>query len=123
MDNNKVWVSIVVLIHVILLGMCAVTFGNNETAKATFAAAPIESSKSLETSMLKSWCGELVGDCRMIGGWFFQENAIQTQDGHIWDMNTESINPHELLLIWFDDMGTSQIEDDQIIRIWSEIYD
>lgn len=75
------------------------------------------------TTSLDSWCGEPVGQVRMIGGWYHDKDTIETEDGNLWELNTEDINEYELLLIWFDDMGTPEIEDDQIIKVWSEVYD
>ena len=75
------------------------------------------------TDYIDSWCGEPAGQIRMIGGWYHDENIIETEDGNLWELNTESIHEWELLLIWFDDMGTPEIEDDQIIKVWSEVYD
>ena len=88
------------------------------------AAAPVESASKYDISALEAWCGEPRGTCRMIGGWYYDYNTIETEDGHLWELNTESINEWELLLIWFDDMGTpDNVEDDQIVKVWSEVYD
>lgn len=76
-----------------------------------------------DTTALDSWCGEPNGTIRMIGGWYYAPDTIETEDGNLWELNTEDINEYELLLIWFDDMGTPEIEDDQIIKVWSEVYD
>lgn len=68
-------------------------------------------------------CEELVGNCRMSYARYYDANGIETTDGNVWDVSTDSINPYELLLVWFDDMGTEEIEDDTIIEIWRTIYD
>ena len=59
----------------------------------------------------------------MIGGWYHAENTIETEDGHLWNLNTEDINEYEFLLVWFDTMNTPEIEDDQIVKVWTELYD
>ena len=76
-----------------------------------------------DTTFLDSWCGEPTGQIRMIGGWYHAENAIETEDGHLWGLNTEGINEYEFLLVWFDTMDTPEIEDDQIVKVWTELYD
>jgi hypothetical protein len=76
-----------------------------------------------DTTSLDSWCGEPTGQIRMIGGWYHAENAIETEDGHLWDLNTEGINEYEFLLVWFDTLNTPEIEDDKIVKVWTELYD
>ena len=68
-------------------------------------------------------CEELVGNCRMSYARYYDANGIETTDGNVWDVSTDNINPYELLLVWFDDMGTKEIEDDTIIEIWRTVYD
>ena len=60
---------------------------------------------------------------RMIYGKYHSPDTIETTDGNLWALNTDDINEYESLLVWFDDMGTSEIEDDQIYKVWREIYD
>lgn len=81
------------------------------------------STSCFNTDYLDMWCGEPVGQIRMIGGWYNSPDTIETEDGNLWELNTEDINEWELLLVWFDDMGTPDIQDDQIIKVWSEVYD
>lgn len=75
-----------------------------------------------DTTYLSYWCGESTGIIRMIGGWYHTENTIETEDGHLWNLNTEDINEYEFLLVWFDTMNTPEIEDDQIVKVWTELY-
>ena len=84
---------------------------------------PYSHASHYDISALESWCGEPTGVCRMIGGWYYDPGTVQTEDGHLWELNTEDINENELLLIWFDTMDTPEIKDDQIVKVWSEIYD
>ena len=60
---------------------------------------------------------------REVKGHYFAEDTILTEDGNMWSVNTDGIMDCELLLVWFDTMGTDSVEDDQIIEIWRTVYD
>lgn len=122
--GNKILAMLVVAI-LISCGVAAATHNpNNSKEVKEIAAAVIESPLHYyDTSALDSWCGEPCGGIRMIAGWYVQPDTIETEDGNWWSLNTESINPDECLLIWFDDKGTPEITDDEIIKVWSEVYD
>lgn len=142
MDKFTNYCAINIAVCVLLLAACVsglwYTTSNNSKENREPAAGEVISptyqvnspddhalpqSSNFNTDYLDSWCGEPIGQIRMIGGWYHDENIIETEDGNLWELNTESINEWELLLIWFDDMGTPEIEDDEIIKVWSEVYD
>lgn len=118
--------EILVCLLLLSCGIAATATHNPNKSKEVeeeIAAVAIESPTHYDTSALEAWCGEPHGNIRMIAGWYIQPNTIQTEDGSWWSLNTKSINENECLLIWFDDMGTPEIVDDEIIKVWSEVYD
>lgn len=131
-------IAAVLCIILLTAGIYAAATPNHSKENAEPAAGEVISSTDLamspdeyepphtsrfDTTALDSWRGEPAGQIRMISGWYFAPDTIETEDGNLWELNTEDINEYELLLIWFDDMGTPEIEDDQIIKVWSEVYD
>jgi len=116
-------IALLALVCVFLVGGYALAANNSKEDEETCGGA-VESATQYDITALEAWCGETVGACRMIGGWYFDEGVIETQDGNLWRVNTNQIGEWEFLLIWFDDMGTTdEIGDDQIVKIWSEVYD
>ena len=124
---KKRWLLVILALLVLTLVSASVRAAGLNKSKdeegEEIAAVPVESASKYDTSYLEAWCGEPKGTVRMLAGWYTDKTHIYTEDGEIWEMNTEGINEYELLLIWFDDMGTPEIEDDQIIKVWQEIYD
>lgn len=116
--------GVCICIAILLASICGLWYTTiNNSKDEELAATSVESPSKYDTSALEAWCGEPKGTVRMIGGWYADKTHIETEDGNLWEMNTESINEFELLLIWFDDMNTPETEDDEIIKIWSEVYD
>lgn len=113
-------IALLALMYTPLLFVCMIASNNSEDRAC---GEPLETSSKYDITALEAWCGEPQGACRMIGGWYHDANTIETEDGALWDVNTDSINEYEFLLVWFDTMGTEETEDDQIIKIWSEVYD
>lgn len=74
-----------------------------------------------DMSALDTWCGRPVGSLRVIGGIKYDKNSVLTDDGHIWSFENLDIQYDQLYLIWFDDMGTKEVDDDEIIKIWKEV--
>lgn len=120
---GKEILAIITCVILLCLGVVASNNNPNNSKDEELAATSVESPSKYDTSALEAWCGEPKGTVRMIGGWYADKTHIETEDGNLWEMNTESINEFELLLIWFDDMNTPETEDDEIIKIWSEVYD
>lgn len=126
MVSKKNWALVILWVFLMFVFTAIVvsdqaTANNSKTEEVCGGA--VESASKYDVSYLEAWCGEPVGTVRMIAGWYADKDTIETEDGNLWALNTESINEWELLLIWFDDMGTPQVEDDQIIKVWSEVYD
>lgn len=126
MNMKKRWLLVILALLILTLVSASVRAAGLNKSKdkegEELAAAPVESSSKYDTSALEAWCGEPKGTVRMTAGWYSALDTIETEDGELWELNTEDIPEYALLLIWFDDMGTPEIEDDQIIKVWQEIY-
>lgn len=78
-----------------------------------------------DVSALSGWCG--AGECgtvRMVGAVITGEAAgcweLMDDHGEIWYIEKLNLLPDDFLLIWIDDMGTDDIQDDEIIKVWRE---
>ena len=76
-----------------------------------------------DTTLLPAWVEAPESSVRMIYGWYYAQDEIETTDGNLWGLNTDEILPEDSLLIWFDTMNTPEIEDDQIVKVWKGVYD
>lgn len=74
-----------------------------------------------DLTALDMWCGRPEGSIRVIGGVKVEPNTIMTDDGHTWEFENVEIEYDQLYLVWFDDMGTNEVTDDQIIKLWKEV--
>lgn len=93
---------------------------NPETpTQRTYRAAEIIIQKQVfDTSALNTWCGEPNGTIRMIGAQALDENTLEDETGNLWGW--DDVEEQSFYLLWIDDMGTPQIEDDEIVKIWEE---
>lgn len=73
-----------------------------------------------DVSALESWCGEPTGKIRMVGGWFYEENVLEDELGNLWGF--DGAKEDAFYLLWIDDMGTADVKDDEILKVWSEFY-
>lgn len=71
-----------------------------------------------DISVLETWCGEPSGTIRMVGAWFYDENTFEDETGNLWGW--DGVEEQAFYLLWIDDLGTPQIEDDQIIKVFEE---
>lgn len=74
-----------------------------------------------DMSALEAWCGSPVGKIRMMGAWVNPNDStvLLTEDGNSWQFDHKMDSA--FYLIWFDDMGTEDVLDDEILKIWKEV--
>lgn len=82
------------------------------------ATEPENTTSKFDVSVLETWCGEPVGTIRMVGGWYYEPNTLEDETGNLWGF--DGIEDEAFYLVWIDDMGTPEIEDDEILKIWKE---
>lgn len=112
----------VLSIAVLVWGVCFISYmSQQKEKKAESAAAPVDSAATYDVSTLPAH-SETKNTIRMDYAQYYGEDIIQTSDGNLWEMNTEEIDPYQLLLIWFDTKNTPEIEDDSIIDVWRQVY-
>lgn len=114
---KRIAAAFAAILMLVAVGLSACANNSKE-----LAATPAASLPKHDTSAL-TYTADAHGTVRMIGGWYHADNEIETEDGNIWGVNTESISQWDFLLVWFDDMNTPEVEDDQIIEIWKGVYD
>ena len=96
------------------------------TAESHVNTSTIES--HIDTSAIEMWCGDFSsGNIRMVGAWVagYEGNNVLIEDetGNIWMMDDCYIDKDEFLLLWLADNDTpSNVEDDLIIKVWTELH-
>ena len=96
-----------------------------QVAQTTVEQAMKPACEVFDVSALSGWCG--AGECgtvRMVGAVIIGEAAgcweLMDDYGEIWYVEKLDLLPDDFLLIWIDDMGTDDIQDDEIIKVWRE---
>ena len=82
----------------------------------------------IDTSAIESWDdGFSSGNIRMVGAWVdsYDGNSVRIEDetGNIWVMDDCYIDDDAFLLLWLADNYTpNNVEDDLIIKVWTELH-
>ena len=84
------------------------------------AFAEKENVSNFDTSALETWCGQANGNVRMVGAWRYDATSYEDETGSIWEVEGESVR-EGFYLLWIDDMGTNDLKDDEIVKVWSEV--
>lgn len=91
-------------------------------------AAEAKAPSHIDTSAIEMWDGDFSsGNIRMVGAWVkgYEDNSVLIEDetGNIWMMDDCYIDKDEFLLLWLADNHTSDnVEDDLIIKVWTELH-
>lgn len=86
-----------------------------------FHLLPPAEAQGWNTTALDTWCGKPTGEIRMIGGWEYDKNTLEDEQGNLWGWDGE-LDENAFYLLWIDDVGTPQTEDDVVIKVWQEAY-
>lgn len=98
---------------------------------ATVQPIPVAEAKTvshIDTSAIEMWDGDFSsGNIRMVGAWVdsYDGNSVRIEDetGNIWIMDDCHIDDDASLLLWLADNGTpDNVEDDVIIKVWTELH-
>ena len=90
-------------------------------------AAEAKTPSHIDTSAIESWDdGFSNGNIRMVSAWVdsYDGNSVRIEDetGNIWVMNDCYIDDDAFLLLWIADNYTpNNVEDDLIIKVWTEL--
>lgn len=82
----------------------------------------------IDTSAIECWDGGFSsGNIRMVGAWVdsYDGNTVLIEDetGNIWMMDDYYIDDDAFLLLWLADNHTpNSVEDDLIIKVWTELH-
>lgn len=77
---------------------------------------------------VSTWCGEPTGNIRTttasIEAWTSHGTfSIKDEEGYTWYLeDMGEVEPDDFFLVWFDDMGTENIYDDEVIKLWREVH-
>ena len=84
---------------------------------------------NFDTSVLESWDGDFSdGKIRMIGAWLYgQDNngdpIVIDENGELWTISGYEVASDDFLLLWIADNNTVEdMNDDIIMKIWTEKY-
>ena len=96
-----------------------------QVAQTSIEQAAKPACEVFDVSALSGWCGAgEYGTVRMVGAVITGEAAgcweLMDDHGEIWYVEKLDLNVDDFLLIWIDDMGTDDIQDDEIIKVWRE---
>lgn len=80
---------------------------------------PSEPVDHFDTSALETWCGNPQGKIRMVSGWYYEPGVIEDEEGNLWGWNGE-LNENDFYLLWIEDCGSSNVEDDIILKLFAE---
>ena len=85
--------------------------------------------ENFDTSILESWDGDFSdGKIRMIGAWLYgQDNngdpIVVDEKGELWTVPGYEVASDDFLLLWIADNNTVEdMNDDIIMKIWTEKY-
>ena len=85
--------------------------------------------ENFDTSVLESWDGDFSdGKIRMIGAWLYgQDNngdpIVVDEKGELWTIPGYEVANDDFLLLWIADNNTVEdMNDDIIMKIWTEKY-
>lgn len=85
------------------------------------APAPVwtvETVGTIDTSGIDLRGQETVGNVRAVCADRYEDsNLLIDHTGNVWEVNLP-LESKALYQLWFDDMGTPEIEDDEIIDVW-----
>lgn len=94
----------------------------------TIPTAEAKAEQHIDTSAIEAWDGDFSsGNIRMVGAWVkgYEGNTVLIEDetGNIWMMDDYYIDSNEFLLLWLADNHTPEnVEDDLILKVWTELH-
>ena len=117
-----------VIVAVVVGGGCFIagrlTAPRSEIVKnlTTPEVAPSECEHLFDGSIIESqWCAGDEGHVRMMGGWMYQEGQVQGETEEVWQTDLP-LDVADFYLLWVHDAGTPTVEDDELIKLWREVY-
>lgn len=73
-----------------------------------------------DTTVVEKWCNKPNGTIRLVGGWHYEPGTLEDEQGNLWGWSGE-VEENAFLLLWIDDNGTPEVEDDEVLKVWQEI--
>ena len=122
MKEFKTMIAIVSFGLLVFIAWCGYTLTSNPVNNKPIAE------QHIDTSAIESWDdGFSNGNIRMVSAWVdsYDGNSVRIEDetGNIWVMDDCYIDDDAFLLLWIADNYTpNNVEDDLIIKVWTELH-
>ena len=121
MKEFKTMIAIVSFGLLVFIAWCGYTLTSNPVNNKPIAE------QHIDTSAIECWDGGFSdGNIRMVGAWVkgYEGNTVLIEDetGNIWMMDDCYIDNDAFLLLWLADNGTSNVKDDIIVKVWTELH-
>lgn len=120
-------------VAVILAMVCSFvlgTHGAEPVVEEVVKYVEIIPENNFDTSVLESWGGGFSdGKIRMIGAWLYGHDnnnnpIVIDENGELWTLANHTINSEDFLLLWIADNHTVEdVQDDIVLKIWTEKYE
>lgn len=120
-------------IAVILAMVCSFVLGTRSAepvVEEVVKYVEVIPENNFDTSVLESWGGDFSdGKIRMIGAWLYGHDnnnnpIVIDENGELWTLANHTINSEDFLLLWIADNHTVEdIQDDIVLKIWTEKYE
>lgn len=105
-------VATVFVLFFLLWGASAAGHAINPDAHST--------ATEFDTAQLDEWCRKSNGTIRFVGGWYYEPGTLEDEQGNLWGWSGE-VEENAFLLLWIDNNGTPEVEDDEVLKVWQEI--
>lgn len=120
-------------IAVILAMVCSFVLGTRSAepvVEEVVKYVEVIPENNFDTSVLESWGGDFSdGKIRMIGAWLYGHDnnnnpIVIDENGELWTLANHTINSEDFLLLWIADNHTVEnVQDDIVLKIWTEKYE
>lgn len=133
--NNKqfalaVVAAVMVMVLSFVLGSHSVEPQVITEVQETVKYVEVIPQENFDTSVLESWGGDFSdGKIRMIGAWLYGHDnnnnpIVIDENGELWTLANHTINSEDFLLLWIADNHTVEdVQDDIVLKIWTEKYE
>ena len=129
LSKKQFALTVVAAVMVMVLSFVLGTHGAEPVVEEVVKYVEVIPENNFDTSTLESWDGDFSdGKIRMIGAWLYgQDNngdpIVIDEKGELWTISGYEVASDEFLLLWIADNNTVEdMNDDIIMKIWTEKY-
>lgn len=129
LSKKQFALTVVAAVMVMVLSFVLGTHGAEPVVEEVVKYVEVIPENNFDTSTLESWDGDFSdGKIRMIGAWLYgQDNngdpIVIDEKGELWTISGYEVASDDFLLLWIADNNTVEdMNDDIIMKIWTEKY-